>query len=86
MCVYIDVVLTSNGLFEVNVDDGGSYLCSTFQNITFDSSSIDHKLNATLGIKELQVQAFMTQGDKGQFGSGKAITMLYTYILTFMQN
>ena len=81
-CMYIvgNVVLTSNGLFSENVDKGGSYMCKAPQNITFNSAHIHYYINATVGIVDLQVQAFMTQDEKGQFSPGKAILMLCTYL------
>lgn len=54
-----------------NIDLGSYYKCSTEKDLSFDSTVVDKKINATLGVTELQVQPFIEEKSNGQFGSGK---------------
>lgn len=52
-----------------NIDLGSYYKCSTEKDLSFDSTVVDKKINATLGVTELQVQPFIEEKSNGQFGS-----------------
>ena len=72
-----DVMITlkaTGGLMDAsytNIDLGSYYTCSTEKDLSFNSTVVDKKINATLGITELQVQPFIEEKANGQFGSGK---------------
>ena len=53
-----------------NVDLDGSYKCNANEDIKFNSSATDYKLNVTLEVKELQVQAYFN-GGKEKFDTGR---------------
>ena len=57
-------------LFNSNVDLGSSYSCGDVT-LMFNSSEIDYKLNGTLTLKDLRVQAFFKDSQHGQLGSCK---------------
>lgn len=52
----------TNKLLDANVDLEGSYKCNANQDIMFDSSATEYKLNLTLAIVELHVQAYFNGG------------------------
>ena len=54
-----------------NIDLGSYYTCSTEKDLSFNSTVVERKLNATLGVTELQVQAFIDEKSNGEFGSCK---------------
>lgn len=60
----------TNKLLDRNVDLGGSYKCNSNEEIKFNSSATEYKVNVTLEVMELQVQAYF-DGGKETFGTGK---------------
>jgi len=60
--------IATNKLFDQNVDLENSYKCNTNDDIKFNSTDSDHKVDVTLEIAELQVQAYF-KGDKEEFGT-----------------
>ena len=76
--VYVaDVMITLNAMeglmdtSDTNIEQGSSYTCSTERNLMFNNTLVDKKINATLSVSGLQVQAYIKDDANGQFGSGK---------------
>ena len=71
--------LTAAKLFKPNVNVGSSYLCNDTLDYKFDTPAVEHKINATLRVVDLQVQAFYdtSKVTDGTFGSGKKILKVH---------
>ena len=62
----------TNKLLDRNVDVDGSYRCKANEDIKFNSSATEYKVNVTLEVVDLQVQAYFN-GYKEEFDTRKLI-------------